>query len=78
MAFFECSSEEATLTCKCRYVNDEDTIKAKKGFHELEVREGCLTPWSYFFFFDTRKAEERTFTDASIFKYFTKICVPFL
>lgn len=27
-----------SLTCRCKYAAAEDTAKAKKGFHDLEVR----------------------------------------
>lgn len=35
---FECTVDGENLTCTCRYTSDDDTSKAKKGFHELEVR----------------------------------------
>ena len=35
---FECTVEGDNLTCTCRYTTDDDTTKAKKGFHDLEVR----------------------------------------
>ena len=35
---FECTVDGANLTCTCRYTSDDDTSKAKKGFHDLEVR----------------------------------------
>lgn len=38
VASFECAVDGDSLTCRCRYVTDEDTAKAKKGFHDLEVR----------------------------------------
>lgn len=38
MDAFECVTDGDSLTCTCRYSTDEDTAKAKKGFHDLEVR----------------------------------------
>lgn len=35
---FQCSVDGDSLTCSCRYAAAEDTAKAKKGFHDLEVR----------------------------------------
>lgn len=34
---FACYQEGQSLTCKCRYADQEDTAKAKKGFHDLEA-----------------------------------------
>ncbi len=36
---FQCTVDGDSLTCTCRYAADEDTAKAKKGFHDLEVRK---------------------------------------
>ncbi|CAM9680072.1 unnamed protein product [Choristocarpus tenellus] len=39
---FECEIDGASLTCRCRYAKEEDTVKAKKGFHDLEMGEMTL------------------------------------
>ncbi|CAM9503767.1 unnamed protein product [Pylaiella littoralis] len=39
---FQCAVDGDSLTCTCRYAADEDTAKAKKGFHDLEMGEMTL------------------------------------
>eukprot|EP00752_Nemacystus_decipiens_P009180 g8201.t1 len=39
---FQCSVDGDSLTCRCRYAAADDTAKAKKGFHDLEMGEMTL------------------------------------
>ncbi|CAM9724498.1 unnamed protein product [Ectocarpus sp. 6 AP-2014] len=39
---FRCNVDGDSLTCTCRYSTDDDTAKAKKGFHDLEMGEMTL------------------------------------